>query len=70
MLRYEIEKKSQNRGNSVLRDEIEKKINLKRRQNKNLSLPELVYQNHDLNRETGIIQSKENEEKSQKSIPK
>ena len=31
MLRDEIEKKSQNRGNSVLRDEIEKKNQLKKK---------------------------------------
>ena len=54
----------------MLSDEIEKKINLKRRQNKNLILPELVYKKHDPNHDTRIITSKENQEKSQKSIPK
>jgi CRISPR/Cas system-associated exonuclease Cas4 (RecB family) len=47
-----------------------KKTNLKRRQNKNLSLFELACQTNDPNRETYITTSQENQEKSQNSISK
>jgi len=53
-----IEKKKKNNeaqfsANSMLADEIEKNY-LKRRQNKNLSLPKLVYQSYDPNHEIGM----------------